>query len=140
MGKFIKRCFVFMIFIGIIGIGCSILYVKLSPSLNINSTNSIQLIDNTGSVFFKGNESKEWVSLDYISDDLINATISTEDKNFYKHFGFDLLRIIKASYINIVNRATIQGAATISLCKNKFFIKSSISFILSNVSIINHCI
>ena len=68
MGKFIKRCFVFMIFIGIIGIGCSILYVKLSPSLNINSTNSIQLIDSTGSVFFKGNESKEWVDLDDISD------------------------------------------------------------------------
>ena len=122
MGKFIKRCFVFMIFIGIIGIGCSILYVKLSPSLNINSTNSIQLIDNTGSVFFKGNESKEWISLDNISKDLINATISTEDKNFYKHFGFDLLRIIKASYINIVNRATIQGASTISqqYAKNLF--------------------
>ena len=97
MGKFIKRCFVFLIFIGIIGIGCSILYVKLSPSLNINSTNSIQLIDNTGSVFFKGNESKEWISLDNISKDLINATISTEDQNFYKHFGFDLLRIIKAT-------------------------------------------
>ena len=122
MGKFIKRCFVFMIFIGIIGIGCSILYVKLSPSLNINSTNSIQLIDSTGSVFFKGNESKEWISLDNISKDLINATISTEDKNFYKHFGFDLLRIIKASYINIVNRATIQGASTISqqYAKNLF--------------------
>ena len=122
MRKFIKRCFFFCVFLGFIGIGVSILYVKLSPSLNINSTNSIQLVDNNNLVFFKGNESKEWVSLDYISDDLINATISTEDKNFYKHFGFDLLRIIKASYINIINRDTIQGASTISqqYAKNLF--------------------
>lgn len=122
MRKFIKRCFFFCVFLGFMVIGISILYVKLSPSLNINSTNSIQLIDNNDMVFFKGNESKEWVSLDYISDDLINATISTEDKNFYKHFGFDLFRIIKASYINIVNRSTIQGASTISqqYAKNLF--------------------
>ena len=122
MRKFIKRWFFFCVFLGFMVIGISILYVKLSPSLNINSTNSIQLVDNNDMVFFKGNESKEWVSLDYISDDLINATISTEDKNFYKHFGFDLLRIIKASYINIVNRSTIQGASTISqqYAKNLF--------------------
>ena len=122
MRKFIKRCFFFCVFLGFMVIGISILYVKLSPSLNINSTNSIQLVDNNDMVFFKGNESKEWVSLDYISDELINATISTEDKNFYKHFGFDLLRIIKASYINIVNRSTIQGASTISqqYAKNLF--------------------
>ena len=122
MRRFIIRSFFFCVFLSFIGIGCSILYVKLSPSLNINSTNSIQLLDNNDFVFFKGNESKEWVSLDYISDDLINATISTEDKNFYKHFGFDLLRIIKASYINIINRDTIQGASTISqqYAKNLF--------------------
>lgn len=122
MRRFIIRSFFFCIFLVFIGIGCSVLYVKLSPSLNINSTNSIQLLDNNDFVFFKGNESKEWVSLDYISDDLINATISTEDKNFYKHFGFDLLRIIKASYINIINRDTIQGASTISqqYAKNLF--------------------
>ena len=82
MGKFIKRCFIFLFFISLISIVCSILYIKLSPSLNINSTNSIQLIDGDGSVFFKGNESKEWISLDNISDYLINATISTEEKNF----------------------------------------------------------
>ena len=122
MRRFIIRSFFFCVFLVFIGIGCSILYVKLSPSLNINSTNSIQLLDNNNFVFFKGNESKEWVSLDYISDDLINATISTEDKNFYKHFGFDFLRIIKACYINIKNGDTVQGASTITqqYAKNLF--------------------
>ena len=122
MRKFIKRSFFFCVFLGFIGIGVSFLYVKLSPSLNINSTNSIQLIDNNDMVFFKGNESKEWVSLDYISDDLINATISTEDKNFYKHFGFDFLRIGKALYTNIKSGSTVQGASTITqqYAKNLF--------------------
>ena len=41
------------------------------------------LYDASDTVFFKGNESKEWVNLEDISDDLINATISTEDK-YYK--------------------------------------------------------
>ena len=45
---------------------------------------------------------------------LINATISIEDKNFYKHIGFDYLRIIKALGINIKNGGNVQGASTIS--------------------------
>ena len=122
MFKTIKRIFLFMILLGIIFLGCSFIYVKFSPVLNINSTNSILLYDNSNEIFFKGNESKEWINLDNISDYLIDATISTEDKNFYNHFGFDLLRIAKASYINIINGDTIQGASTITqqYAKNLF--------------------
>ena len=113
----------FLVFlIGIIFIGGAFIYVKFSPELNINSTNSIVLYDSGNDVFFKGNEAKEWVELENISKYLIDATISTEDKNFYKHFGFDLLRIAKAGYINIKNGATIQGASTITqqYAKNLF--------------------
>lgn len=122
MFNFFKRLFIIGIISFFIFIGCAFLYVKFSPVLNINSTNSITLYDNSEEAFFKGNDSKEWVSLDNISDYLIDATISTEDKNFYKHFGFDLLRIIKAGYINIINRSTIQGASTITqqYAKNLF--------------------
>ena len=122
MWKLIRKLFVFVFLFCLLFIFGAFLYVKFSPVLNINSTNSIALYDNKDEVFFKGNESKEWVSLDNISDYLVNATIVTEDKNFYKHFGFDLLRIIKAGYINIVNRSTIQGASTITqqYAKNLF--------------------
>ena len=80
------------------------------------------LYDSTENVFFQGNESKEWISLDEISDYLIKATIYTEDKHFYKHFGFDLFRILKASYINIISGKTMQGASTITqqYAKNLF--------------------
>ena len=101
MFNFFKRLFILGIIIFFIFIGSAFLYVKFSPVLNINSTNSITLYDNSEEAFFKGNNSKEWVSLENISDYLIDATISTEDKNFYKHFGFDFLRILKACYINL---------------------------------------
>ena len=54
----------------------------------------------------------------YIKD----ATIAAEDKNFYKHHGFDYLRIIKASITNVSNKSVEQGASTITqqYAKNLF--------------------
>ena len=113
-------CFLFIIFVITI-IGC-FLYVKLSPKVTINSANNISLYDIDKNIFFKGNESKEWVSLDDISDYLIKSTIYTEDKNFYKHFGFDFLRIGKAFITNITSGSNNQGASTITqqYAKNLF--------------------
>ena len=116
--RFVKFIFILLLFVG----GTSFLYVKFSPKVQINTANNMILYDMNNEVFFKGNESKEWVVLDDISPYLIDATISTEDKNFYKHFGFDFLRILKASYINIKNGSTVQGASTITqqYAKNLF--------------------
>ena len=98
------------------------IYIKTSPKPEIYSANSLTLYDASEAVFFQGNESKEWIGLDEISDYLVKATIYTEDKNFYKHFGFDILRILKASYINITSGKTMQGASTITqqYAKNLF--------------------
>ena len=118
MFKFFKFGLVLLLFFCI----GAFIYVKFSPKVQINTANSMTLYDSSGGVFFKGNESKEWVDLNEISSYLVNATISTEDKNFYKHFGFDFLRILKASYINIKNGKTVQGASTITqqYAKNLF--------------------
>lgn len=119
--KLFKFCITIFILIGIIYLGIFV-YIKTSPKLVINSANSLTLYDNEGEVFFQGNESKEWVSLDKISNYLIDATIFTEDKNFYKHSGFDYLRILKASFINVTSGTTKQGASTITqqYAKNLF--------------------
>ena len=85
MKKLFKIIKLFVIFIIVLIFGC-FLYVKLSPKVTINSANNISLYDMNKTVFFKGNESKEWVSLDDISDYLIKSTIYTEDKNFYKNW------------------------------------------------------
>ena len=116
--KLIKYLFIIML-ISCIGI---FVYIKLSPKLEINNANNLILYDSNNNVFFEGSQSKEWVDLDNISPYLINSTICTEDKNFYKHFGFDFFRILKASIINIKNRSTKQGASTITqqYAKNLF--------------------
>ncbi len=112
----LSTIFLFLLCVGIF------IYIKTSPKPEIYSANNIILYDSSENVFFQGNESKAWVSLDEISNNVINATIYTEDKNFYKHFGFDFLRILKASYVNIVSGKTMQGASTITqqYAKNLF--------------------
>ena len=108
-----------LIIISLIGL---VLYLKLSPKIIINSANNITLYDKDNNVFFKGSESKEWVELEEISPYLVDSTIYTEDKNFYKHFGFDFLRIGKAIITNLKNKSINQGASTITqqYAKNLF--------------------
>ena len=118
---FIKSITIFFVLIILLVGGCYI-YAKLSPKLQINMANKVSFYDGNGKIYFKGNDNKEWVNLKNISKNVIDATISVEDKNFYNHNGFDIPRILKAGYINIKNRKTEQGASTITqqYAKNLF--------------------
>ncbi len=89
------------------------IYAKMLPKLAVDGANGYYLYDSNNALY-TGSASQDWASLDEISKDTINATISIEDKNFYKHQGFDFLRIIKAMLINIQNGDTSQGASTIT--------------------------
>ena len=105
---------------GIIYIGLYI-YARTWPKLDISTANSFYLYDNQNQLFTGGN-SNDWISLEQISEHMINATISIEDKKFYSHKGFDFPRILKALYTNLINGKTLQGASTISqqYAKNLF--------------------
>lgn len=112
-----KKSFKYLLFVFLIISALSLCgygYAKLSTNLEIKSANNISLYDGNNELFFQGNGTSKWVGLNNISQNVIDATISTEDKNFYKHFGFDFLRIIKAGYVNITSGETKQGASTIS--------------------------
>ncbi len=120
--SWIRKFLCFSFILMLVFFGSVFIYVKVSPKLQINNANNIVLYDSNNKVFFEGSQSKKWTSIENISKDLINSTIYTEDKNFYKHFGFDIFRILKASYINITKGSTVQGASTISqqYAKNLF--------------------
>lgn len=123
--KWLKRgCkwFLILLVIGIATIIGSYTYAKMLPKLQIKSANSISLYDKESNLFFQGTGSREWISLQNISPYLVKATIDTEDKNFYRHKGFDLFRILKATYVNLVSGSKKQGASTISqqYAKNLF--------------------
>lgn len=55
---------------------------------------------------------------DYVRD----AIISTEDRRFYSHFGFDVVSFVRAMTVNIIHRRYVQGASTITqqVSKNLF--------------------
>lgn len=107
--------FLFFVFLILFILGFSIYgYSRVSSKLEIKNANNISLYDKNDNLFFMGNGTSQWINLNDISKYLIDATISTEDKNFYKHFGFDFLRILKAGWVNITSGKTKQGASTIS--------------------------
>ena len=120
--KFFLRCVKIFSFLFVIVFIICFSYVKISPKLKINTTNSIVLYDMNNELIFNDSNSKEWAKLSTISDYLIQATICTEDKNFYKHHGFDFFRILKATFINLKYGKTMQGASTITqqYAKNLF--------------------
>ena len=84
----------------------------LMPSIKLNKTNNYYLYDINNNLY--QTSSSGWINIEDIDKDVINATIAVEDKHFYKHIGFDYLRIIKALMINIKNGSNLQGASTIT--------------------------
>ena len=106
--KFLGYCFILFL---IINIGIY-LYCYITPKLDINKAQSYYLYDSDNNLIF--DDSEEWISLDKISPYLINATIYTEDKYYYKHLGFDYLRILKAALSNMRSGSLKEGASTIT--------------------------
>ena len=45
----------------------------------------------------------------------MHAVTSTEDKHFFSHSGFDLLRILKAAYVDVKDGRKAQGASTLTM-------------------------
>lgn len=91
------------------------LCAKYGSKIDIENSNSIYMFDKDNKSFYEGNNgTKKWIKLKDISKYLINATIYSEDKNFYEHTGFDIPRIIKSTFINIKSKDLSQGASTIT--------------------------
>lgn len=87
------------------------IYCLFTPKIEITRNQSYYLYDNEENLVFNN---YSWVELDNISDNLIQATLSTEDKHFYKHMGFDFVRIIKAIINNLSSGSLAEGASTIT--------------------------
>ena len=63
---------------------------------------------------------REWVRLDHISPQVIDALIATEDRRFYQHHGMDLKRTASALFQTVTG--DLQGGSTITqqLARNLF--------------------
>ena len=62
-------------------------------------------------------EERIFIPIERIPNQVKQAFISAEDKNFYSHFGVDFLAILRASItnlVNITNNKRVVGASTIT--------------------------
>lgn len=113
-----------------IGIGCAVFfgfivalfgwYAKDLPTPNkINSrfqAQSTQIFDRNGKLLYEvhGDKNRILVSIKDLPDHVKQSTIATEDKDFYKHNGFDIKGIIRAMFVNIISKDKAQGGSTIT--------------------------
>ncbi|MDD3190618.1 MAG: PBP1A family penicillin-binding protein [Candidatus Pacebacteria bacterium] len=84
---------------------------------------STKIYDRTGEHLLyeiHGEEKRTIVSLDQVSQHLIDATVATEDKKFYEHYGIDPKGIARAIYRDIISGEKAEGGSTITqqLIKN----------------------
>ena len=115
--KLIKRLCKINLFLIIFLIICIVglyTYAYLSPPLELSKVGKIYLYDNNKNIIETGSATTDWVPLKKVTSNFKNAIISVEDKNFYKHKGFDIPRIFKAMFLNVKNKSIVQGASTIS--------------------------
>ena len=68
------------------------------------------------------NDAGTYVELENISTNIQNAVISTEDKRFYDHHGFDPIGIARAAFGYVTSGQIVGGGSTITqqLVKNAF--------------------
>ena len=111
---FILKILILVLFSSIIVYFALYVYAFITPKMYINNNDNIIFYDRFGQNIFEESESNNHTKLEDINEHVKNAIVSVEDKRFYKHQGFDFLRIIKAILINIKSGEIRQGASTIS--------------------------
>jgi penicillin-binding protein 1A len=90
---------------------------------NFTMRSGSEVYDRNGKmVYLFAFEKRKLVSLKELPPHLIDALVVTEDKNFYKHFGVDIIGNIRAIVIDIVRMDFSQGASTITqqMARNMF--------------------
>ncbi len=124
--KFKKIVLIFSIVIcsvfGAFLLGACLLYnsINLDVEKLTSTNNGIKVYSATGEDSTLYNSNRSIIEIDTLPDYVLNAFVDTEDKNFYKHNGYDLKRILKACLVNLTTHSKSQGASTISqqLVKN----------------------
>ena len=110
--------------------GFVVLYVLALPALTEFDENKIntgkfavKFIDRNGAeIGQRGILHNDAVPLDEIPDHMIKATLATEDRRFFEHFGVDFIGTARALFENARANEVVQGGSTLTqqLAKNLF--------------------
>lgn len=110
--------------------GLVVLYALALPALLEFDENrfltghySVKFLDRNGNEIGKrGILHNDAVPLEEIPDYVIKATLATEDRRFFEHFGVDVLGTLRALFENLRANDVVQGGSTLTqqLAKNLF--------------------
>lgn len=92
-------------------------------SFNKAEDYSVVFLDRYGTeIGRRGIRSDDSVALDQMPDYLIKATLATEDRRFYEHFGIDIVGTLRALASNAQGDNSTQGGSSLTqqLAKNLF--------------------
>ncbi len=127
-GKIIFRIVVSLFVLGVISvIGVFAYFAKDLPNPNkVNKrviAQSTKIYDRTGQHLLyeiHGEEKRTLIPFNQMGDNIKNATIVLEDKDFYYHHGIKLTSIMRAMLKDVLKRGAAQGGSTITqqLVKN----------------------
>ena len=109
------------------------LYLTLPSHLEIKQAMQLQNLDVSSQVFDRTGKwigkfsikNRYLVSFDGIPKHLVYSFTSAEDKEFFYHFGINLVAIARAFYINLKRGKIVQGASTITQQLAKSFFLSN---------------
>lgn len=100
------------------------------PSWRTAAQYSVTFLDRNGTEIGKrGILYSDAVPLDEVPDNLIKATLATEDRRFFDHFGIDVIGTFRALIANVQASDVVQGGSSLTqqLAKN-LFLSSERSF------------
>ena len=117
--KMISTIFVIGIGVALAGLIALKLYlISLPPIKNLNTlkpnivttfcANDGQVIKTFAAYTFANVELRE------VPKELVQALIATEDKNFYKHPGYDIVGLARSMVANVLAGRVVQGASTLT--------------------------
>ncbi|MDI6799375.1 MAG: PBP1A family penicillin-binding protein [Actinomycetota bacterium] len=129
----IKKFFfiAFLAFLALFSMGVGVLFglaqelPRLEAQTQKATAQTSKLYDVNGKVIagLHAEQNRVLIPLDDMPDDIKNAVIAIEDERFYKHIGFDPIRIIGALLADVkAGGRPVQGASTITqqYAKNMF--------------------
>ena len=114
--KIVKKIILIILLLVIIGLT---LFVGGGYVNYVKATNEMSIEDKVKSI----RNEKNYVSYDDISETLLEATVSIEDRRFYDHNGVDYRSMARALVENIFAGEIVGGGSTITqqLAKNVYF-------------------
>jgi 1A family penicillin-binding protein len=112
---------VFFVTVGGFLVGYASIAAQLPPPEELRNRQtafvSSKILDREGNLLYEVTDphggKRTYVTLDEISPDLIDATVATEDREFWHHPGFDPIAIARAIYYNLTEGEIVSGASTI---------------------------